>query len=117
MATQSRTLEFFLDQLNGVGMGLVTAKKMFGEYGLYIDGLMFGLACDDRLFFKTKTMPDALVDSHFGNRAPAYPGATGTSELSADRLEDRKMLSVVLLATLNCLRAAPVKAPRKRKNP
>jgi DNA transformation protein and related proteins len=113
MATGSKTLAFFVDQLNGAALGLVTAKKMFGEYGLYLDGLMFALACDDRLFLKTKTMPDELVNTLFGNRTPAYPGATGTSELAADVLEDSEKLRLVLQASLVSLRAVPVKAKRK----
>ena len=112
MATQSTTLAFFVDQLNGAALGAVSAKKMFGEYGLYLDGLMFALACDDRLFFKTKTMPDELVDRYFGNRRPAYPGARGTSELAADVLEDREQLILLMKAVLAGLRAVPVKLRR-----
>ncbi len=113
MATGSNTLTFFVDQLNGIALGTVTAKKMFGEYGLYLDGLMFALACDDRLFLKTKTMPDDLVAHFFGNRTPAYSGATGTSELAVEVLEDREKLRLVLQATLANLPAAPLKVKRK----
>ena len=113
MATQSSTLAYFVDQLNATALGAVTAKKMFGEYGIYLDGLMFALACDDRLFLKTKTMSDELVSTYFGNRTPAYPGATGTSELAADVLEDREKLILLFKATLASLRAAPVKAKRR----
>ena len=31
----------------------VSAKRMFGGYGLFRDGLMFGLVADDTLYFKT----------------------------------------------------------------
>ena len=113
-ATQSTTLDFFVDQLNLTALGLVTAKKMFGEFGIYLDGLMVGLACDNRLFLKTKTMPDDVVNTLFGNRTPAYPGATGTSELALEVLEDREKLSLVLRTTLASLKAAPVKAKRTR---
>ena len=112
MATQSSTLDFFVDQLNAAALGNVTAKKMFGEYGIYLDGLIFALACDNRLFLKTKTMPEQLVNTLFGNRNPAYPGATGTSELGVEALEDPEKLSLVLQATLASLRALPVKAKR-----
>ena len=112
MATQSTTLDFFVDQLNGAALGVVTAKKMFGEYGIYLDGLIFALACDNRLFLKTKTMPDELVETLFGNRAPAYPGATGTSEIAVDALENRERLVLVLKATLARLRALPLKPQR-----
>ena len=33
-------------------LGPVHAKAMFGGYGLYLDGVIFGLIADDRLFFK-----------------------------------------------------------------
>jgi len=39
--------------------GPVTAKRMFGGYGIFRDGLMFGLVADSVLYFK--------VDDH--NRA------------------------------------------------
>lgn len=33
--------------------GLVQARKMFGAYGLYHDGIMFGLIVDDTLYLKS----------------------------------------------------------------
>jgi len=50
MATQQRTIDFLLEQASGAGA--VTAKPMFGEYGVYVDGKMIGLVCDDQLFVK-----------------------------------------------------------------
>lgn len=35
-----------------VGFGLVQAKAMFGGFGIYRDGLMFGLIVSDQLYFK-----------------------------------------------------------------
>lgn len=32
--------------------GPITARKMFGGYGIYHDGLMFGLVADDTLYLK-----------------------------------------------------------------
>jgi DNA transformation protein and related proteins len=34
------------------GLGPVTARKMFGGYGVYYDGVMFGLVADDTLYLK-----------------------------------------------------------------
>ena len=44
----------FIDFLHEVfaSFGPITAKKMFGGYGLYYDGLMFGLVSDDTLYLK-----------------------------------------------------------------
>ena len=30
----------------------LTAKKMFGEYALYLDGKIVGLICDNQLYLK-----------------------------------------------------------------
>ncbi|MBI3480386.1 MAG: TfoX/Sxy family protein [Nitrosomonadales bacterium] len=35
------------------GWAPVSARRMFGGYGLYREGLMFALIVDDELFFKT----------------------------------------------------------------
>ena len=46
----------------------VTARKMFGGYGLYREGSMFALIADDQLFFKA----DAGNESQF-ERAGSHP--------------------------------------------
>jgi TfoX/Sxy family transcriptional regulator of competence genes len=30
----------------------LTARKMFGEYAVYLDGVVVALVCDDRLYVK-----------------------------------------------------------------
>lgn len=41
-------------------LGAVSAKAMFGGYGIYLDGLMFALVADDVLYLKTgaENLPD-----------------------------------------------------------
>lgn len=43
-------VDFVLEQMSQFGP--VSARRMFGGYGLYIDGLMFALISDDRLYLK-----------------------------------------------------------------
>lgn len=50
MGSKQSTADFVVDQLSALGE--VQAKKMFGEYGLYWQGVFFGLICDDCLYFK-----------------------------------------------------------------
>lgn len=35
-----------------VEFGPITSRKMFGGYGIYHDGLMFGLVADEQLYLK-----------------------------------------------------------------
>jgi TfoX/Sxy family transcriptional regulator of competence genes len=50
MASSQGTVDFIVEQIAAVGT--VSARKMFGEYGIYCDGRMVALVCDDRLFVK-----------------------------------------------------------------
>ena len=47
MATDQKFVDFVLDQIENAGE--ITAKKMFGEYGVYADRKVFGLICDNKL--------------------------------------------------------------------
>jgi DNA transformation protein len=42
--------DYVLDQLRGLD---VTARAMFGAYGLYHGGVFFGIVANGRLYFKT----------------------------------------------------------------
>jgi DNA transformation protein len=43
--------DYILDQLHDAGG--VTARSMFGGYGLYYGGMFFGIVSKGRLYFKT----------------------------------------------------------------
>lgn len=46
----SEFVEYLLELMKPIGA--VRAKRMFGGYGLFLEGLMFALVADDRLYFK-----------------------------------------------------------------
>lgn len=69
MASDRKTVEFLVEQM--AGGGTVSAKAMFGEFGIYCDGEMVALVCDDHLFVKPTV----------GGRA----FATGAEEASISR--------------------------------
>ena len=50
MAVSPEYREWVLEQLRQVGS--VSGRAMFGGYGLYLDGLFFGVIDDDTLYFK-----------------------------------------------------------------
>ena len=45
MASSTDFVQFITDQCAGAGD--ITTRKMFGDYGIYCDGKIFGLICDD----------------------------------------------------------------------
>ena len=50
MASHPDFVQYVVDQL--AGAGIIRTKRMFGEYGLYLDKLFFAVICDDPLFFQ-----------------------------------------------------------------
>lgn len=71
MSTQPATVARILDLARGAGD--VSARKMFGEYAVYLDGKVVGLICDDRLFLKPVPSLAALLPD--APDVPPYPGA------------------------------------------
>jgi TfoX/Sxy family transcriptional regulator of competence genes len=108
MATSKEFVDFVLGQIENAG--LIEAKKMFGEYGLYADGKIVGLVCDDKLFIK----PTVSGRSYIGNvlESPPYEGAK-PSFLIEERIEDRKWLSELVRITY---RELPDPKPKKKKS-
>ncbi|MEZ4862940.1 MAG: TfoX/Sxy family protein [Caldilineaceae bacterium] len=63
MASDRAFVDYLLELLEP--LPTVTAKRMFGGYGLFRQGLMFGLVVDDTLYFKA----DAVTQADFIARA------------------------------------------------
>ncbi len=108
MSSQQSTVDFILDQISEAGN--VSARKMFGEYGLYCDGKMVALVCDDQLFVKPTIGGRSLLKTI--TEASPYPGAKPCFLISADLLEDREALTELIKVTAKEL-PLPVK---KKKN-
>ena len=104
MASQQSTVDFILEQITTAGV--VSAKKMFGEYGIYCNGKMVALVCDDQLFVKLTSAGKAFV-SEIVEACP-YPGAKPCLLISGDKWDDREWL-----ATLVQISAAELPLPKK----
>ena len=92
--------------------GTITTKSMFGEYGIYSDGKLFGLICDNKLFIKPTEPGRAFIKDVV--EAPPYPGAKN-SFLIEDQLEDWKWLSELVSITVKSLPPSKIKRPKKKK--
>jgi len=106
MASDLSFVEYVVDQFEE-NCG-VTFKKMFGEYGLFSAGKMFGMICDDRLLFKPTEGGRAYIGDVV--EAPPYPGAKPIF-LIEGQLEDGEWLSELVRITT---RELPAPKPKKR---
>ena len=95
MASSQSTVDFVLEQIAGAGE--VLARKMFGEYGVYCDGRIVGLICDDTFFVKPTAAGEAFAPAL--ERGPPYPGANLYLMIDADRLEDADWLADLVRRT------------------
>ena len=107
MASEINFVDFVLEQIKNSRK--ITAKKMFGEYGLYADEKLFGLICDNKLFIKPTTAGLKFI----GNvvEASPYEGAK-PSFLIEDKIEDSDWLSELVSISLDEL---PAPKPKKKK--
>ncbi len=111
MATSPDTIE---EILSHAGDTLeLSARKMFGEYGIYLDGKMVALVCDDTLF--VKALPEALeVLGDCEQRSP-YPGAKPHPVVSRAFMSQDGRLAKLLRGIWKALPDPKPKAPRAPK--
>ena len=95
MATSKTFCNFVLEQLSALKE--VTCRPMMGEYLLYYNGILFGGLYDNRLLVKITEN-----NSKF-NLSEVVPYEHAKPMYFVD-LEDREMLSKVVLTTVNDLK-------------
>lgn len=118
MATTKETIAHILDTLNDGGRERVcTARAMFGEYGLYYNGVVVGFVCDDTLFVKIVHASSALET--ICEKGPCYPGSKDyyvVEESDVGRIDGLVSIlhDIAQSAPKKKLKSAK-KAPSKRK--
>jgi DNA transformation protein len=108
VSSQQKTVDYILEQ--AAGAGTVTAKKMFGEYGMYCDGKIIALICDDQLFIK----PTVAGRGYLGEVTDGepFPGAKPYFLIEGDRWDDADWLAGLVKTTADDL---PLPKPKKAK--
>ena len=104
VSTRRETIDSILEKMQPLD---VSAKPMFGEYGLYHRGKNFALVCDDTLFIKI-TPPGETLAARVTKRAP-YDGAKPAFKISPAKLADRAWLITLVEATSEALPAPKAK--------
>lgn len=108
MASDQNFVDFVIEQIQNTGT--ITAKKMFGEFGIYCDGKLFGLVCDNKLFIKPTLQGAAFIGNPI--ELPAYEGAK-PSFLIEEKIEDVEWLRKLVKITLDNLPDPKIKKKKK----
>ena len=106
MATDKDFVAYVAEQ-SGLGEAL-TFKKMFGEYGVYLNGKIIAFVCDNSLFVKAAEGTAALTAAL--PKRPPYPGAK-PYPVADELLDDADSLKSLLEKTFVALPATKVKPP------
>ncbi len=106
MSSDQNYVDYVIDQIENAGQ--ITYIHMFGEYGIYSNGKIFALVCDNKLFIKPTEAGRKFIQDVV--EAPPYPGAK-LYYLIEDKIEDRDWLSELVRISVNEL---PESKPKKR---
>lgn len=106
MATTPATVAHITDTLDQLNL---TSKRMFGEYALYLDGIVVAFICDDTLFIKPTPGARAILPG--AEMGPAYPGSKDYI-IASELLDDPDLCARALHAVAA---DAPPPKPKKPK--
>ena len=109
MASNSDFVQYIADQCSGAGE--ITVKKMFGDYGIYCDGKIFGLICDDCFYLKPTEEVRPLM--RVVDMRPPYEGAK--PYFFIEEVDDHEYLSSLVKVTCAQLPMPKPKVKRKDK--
>ena len=109
MSSKIEFVEYVAEQCRGAGE--ITFKKMFGEYGLYCNGKIFALVCDNEFFVKiTKEVKEQYPELP---EKPPYDGAK--AYFLVEDVDNSDFLTELVTATYNALPAPKPKKPKQSK--
>jgi TfoX/Sxy family transcriptional regulator of competence genes len=109
MSTDRDFVDYVAEQA-GLG-GRLSARRMFGEYGLYMDGTVVAFCADNSLFLKL--VPDTAVLLAGLPRQELFPGSKPYA-LADELLDDPERLHDLLLALQRVLPAPKPKRPKQK---
>ena len=109
-ATTQKTVDFLLEQMAGAGD--VSARPMFGEFGIYCDGKIVALVCGNELYVKPTAAGRAFIGEV--TEAPPYQGAKPSLLIDSELWDNSDWLTKLIAETCAEL---PLPKPKKPKQP
>jgi TfoX/Sxy family transcriptional regulator of competence genes len=107
MASHPDFVNYVTEQLQEAGV--IRSRKMFGEYGLYCDGIFFAVICDDQFFVKITPQGEAAFPQL--PKAPPHEGAKDSFWI--EDVENREMMTELVHITCKALKRRPKTGWRK----
>ena len=107
MASNPDFVQYIADQCAEAGE--IVTRKMFGDYGIYCNGKIFGLICDNRFYLKPTDAGKALLRKL--ELRPAYEGAKDYFYI--EDVDDHEYLVRLVRATCKAL---PEPKPKRKRN-
>lgn len=105
MATTVEFMDYISDMIKESG---AVCKKLFGEYGVYCKGRMFGVICDNRFMVKVTQASESLLP-----KAPKEPPYEGAKPMLVVEDTDNKQLMLELAEQVS--EQLPLPKPKKMK--
>lgn len=105
MACSEEYIEFVCKRL--ASTGVVRAKKMFGDWLIYIDEKPVVLACDNQCY--VKMLPEIAPLMESAPTAPPYPGAKSHYVLDVEHRSEAVKVVQALLPLI------PYPRPRRKR--
>lgn len=108
MPTTPEQLAAIIDRLEPLP---ITARKMFGEYALYLDGRIPGFITDGILGLKITDYRDERLTPEL--RGEIYPGSKNYWRIPIEMLEDSDWIRDAILETTALVPLPKPKRPRR----
>jgi len=106
MSSKQTTVDFILEQIEQAG--IVSARKMFGEYAIYCEGKVVALVCDDQLFVKPTKAGKKFIPNY--TEEPPYHGAKPYLLISGEIWDESEWLTELIKMT-----ASELPLPKKKR--
>lgn len=105
MASTQEYIDFVCTQLEGVGV--IRAKKMFGDWCIYVDEKCVILACDNQCYVKQHPAIEPLLQG--ADLGHPYPGSKEYYILDIDHRAEARSVVKILADVL------PYPKPRRKR--
>jgi DNA transformation protein len=116
MTADSEFVAFVVDSLRP--LGAVSARRMFGGHGIFLDGLMFALIAEDQLYLKVDAGNCAAYEAEglqpFTFVSKGRPVETSYREAPSAGFDDPEILCDWAREAYAAARRADARGPRRK---